>query len=236
MNEPRDEERLDQLLAAAALGELSHDEERELDAALAADAGLQDELDAALDTAARIQAADPVRPPDAMKERVMRAIDDVAPAPLRSVVDLGAERSRRRARWLPIAAAAAFALVVAGGVIVTRNGDSTDVVAEVIAADDAEFRTFDGDLSGSLRAVFSADANALVIEGTDVTTVGDELTYQLWLVDGGGARSVGLFRPGPDGRVAVAFEGTDPAGFVLGVTVEPAGGSTAPTDPIVATA
>ena len=63
MNERRDEERLDELLAAAALGELTDDEERELDAALAADAGLQDELDADLDTAARIQATDPTPPP-----------------------------------------------------------------------------------------------------------------------------------------------------------------------------
>jgi len=236
MNERRDEERLDELLAAAALGELTDDEERELDAALAADAGLQGELDADLEIAARIQATDPTPPPDAMKERVLRAIDDVAPVPPAPVADLGAERARRRSRWLPIAAAAAFALVVAGGVIVTRNSDSTDVIADVIDAEDAEARTFDGDLPGSLRAVFSSEENTLVIDGAGVAPAGDDLTYQLWLVDATGAQSVGLFEPEPDGRVSVAFAGADPDGFVLGITVEPAGGSTAPTDPIVATA
>ena len=236
MNERRDEERLDELLAAAALGELTDDEERELDAALAADVGLRDELDADLDTAARIQAAEPTPAPEAMKERVMREIDDIASAPHAPVADLGAERTRRRSRWLPIAAAAAFALVVAGGVLVTRNGDSTDVIADVIGASDAEARTFDGDLPGSLRAVFSSEENTLVIEGAGVAPAGVDLTYQLWLVDADGARSVGLFEPAPDGRVSVAFEGADPDGSVLGITVEPAGGSTSPTDPIVATA
>ena len=164
----------------------------------------------------------------------MRAIDDIAPVPSAPVADLGAERARRRSRWLPIAAAAAFALVVAGGVIVTRNNDSTDVIADVIEADDAEARTFDGDLPGSLRAVFSSEEDTLVIDGAGVAPAGDDLTYQLWLVDAAGARSVGLFEPEPDGRVSVAFAGADPDGFVLGITVEPAGGSTAPTDPIVA--
>lgn len=236
MNERHDEERLDELLAAAALGELTADEERELDAALAADAGLQDELDADLNTAARIQASDPASPPEVLKERVMSAIDDIAPSPSAQVADLGAERTRRRSRWLPVAAAAALALVVAGGVVVVRNDDSTDVIADVIDADDAEVRTFDGELPGSLRAVFSAEANSLVIDGVGVAAVGADLTYQLWLVDDAGARSVGLFEPDSDGRVAVAFEGSDPDGFVLGITVEPAGGSAAPTDPIVATA
>jgi anti-sigma-K factor RskA len=75
-----------------------------------------------------------------------------------------------------------------------------------------------------------------VIDGVGVASAGANSTYQVWLVDVGGARSVGLFEPEPDGRVSVAFAGVDPAGFTLGITVEPDGGSETPTDPIVATA
>ncbi|MGA9278988.1 MAG: hypothetical protein WBV89_18715, partial [Ilumatobacter sp.] len=75
-------DRIDELLALAALGELTAADERELDAALAADVALQDELDADLETAARIQAVNAVPPPAELKRRVLDAIDapSVAPA------------------------------------------------------------------------------------------------------------------------------------------------------------
>ena len=252
------ESRIDELLASSALGELTQDEERELDAALANDAALRLEHDADLDTAARVQAANTTTPPPSLKDRVMNAIDehprssaadahDVAatmesrgeraagPPP---VVSLDAARARRSPRWLPFAAAAAIALLVVGGVVATRQ-DSPDVVAQVIAADDAQTRTFNEDFPGQLRAVYSSEVDGLVVDGEDVRVLSSDETYQLWLVDDSGAtgaQSVGVFRPDDDGRVAAAFDGTDPTGFVLGVTVEPAGGSSSPTEPIVATA
>lgn len=247
------DERIDELLALAALGETTEAEDRELDAALEADAILRAELDADLEVAARIQAVNVEVPSAELKDRVMTAIDE-APAPrfaapaLDGVVDLAHERGRRRARWMPAAAAAAIALIAVAGVVLINDGAANDdvaddVVAEVIDASDASNWQFDGDLvagggSGSLRAVYSADADALVLEGVGIDPLSDAETYQLWLVDATDDRveSVGVFRPDDDGRVLLAFEGADPDESMLGITVEPAGGSEQPTLPIVATA
>ena len=238
------DDRIDALLALAALGELSAEEETELDALLAADVSAADDLAAVLAIAAQVQALNAEAPPAELKARVMEAIAlveqggaPVAPADA-PVVDLAAARERRAARrWQPVAAAAAVAMLVVGGVVATRSGgDETDVVAQVIAADDAEVRPFDGDLGGELRAVYSPDQNVLVVDGAGVATLVDSETYQLWLVADDGVVSVGTFRPDDDGRVAAGFVGADPDGRTLGVTIEPAGGSEAPTLPIVATA
>ena len=104
------------------------------------------------------------------------------------------------------------------------------------APDDAEVRPFEGEVGGSLRAVYSPTVGALVVDGVGVDVLEDSETYQLWLVGDDGVRSVGLFRPDGDGRVEIGFDDTDPDGLVLGITIEPAGGSAEPTLPIVATA
>lgn len=246
MNDQSSHERLDELLALAALGELTAADERELDKALAADAGLQDELDADLEVAARIQAVNADTPTPELKERVMAAIDatDASRASTASsdadpIVDLAEERTRRRTRWIPMAAAAAVALIaVAGVVMISDDQEGSDVVAAVIDAPDANGWEFDGDLPGSLRAVYSAEVDALVLEGVAVDQLTEAETYQLWLVDSAAndVQSVGLFRPDDEGRVLLAFEGADPSNLTLGITVEPSGGSEQPTLPIVATA
>ena len=81
---------------------------------------------------------------------------------------------------------------------------------------------------------YSESEDAVVVEGTDVPTIDDTETYQLWLVGDEGITSAGLFRPAVDGSVLERLDGVDPTGFVLGVTQEPAGGSESPTLPILA--
>lgn len=268
------EQRIDDLIALAALGELSDDQERELDGLLAADAGGQAELDADLATATRLQSIHAEMPPAVLKSRVMDAIARVvqgSPEPERTtafegdravenvalpqataqrtersvgvdpsaVVSIDAARSRRAGRrWQPLAAAAAVAMLVTGGVFAVRSANNgPDIVALVITADDAQVRPFEGDLGGDLRAVYSPEAGALVVDGAGVATLVDSETYQLWLVtDDDVAESVGTFRPDRNGRVVAGFASADPAGRTLGITIEPAGGSDAPTRPIVATA
>jgi anti-sigma-K factor RskA len=136
-----------------------------------------------------------------------------------------------------LAAAAALLVVVGGAVVITStNSGSNDPIAAVVDADDAVTRRLDGELGPALTVVYSPEAAALVIAGDDVPTMSDDQTYQLWLIDSSGARSVGVFEPDQAGRVEVRFDDTDPSGLVLGVTREPAGGSQQPTLPILASA
>ncbi|MFN3258647.1 MAG: anti-sigma factor [Ilumatobacter sp.] len=258
-------DRIDELLALAALGELTEAEELELDAALAADATIADELDADLAVAAALQTTQPITPPTTLRDDVLAAIANVeqdAPdtahssttargpvdrtSALRDQFDdqfdddsepVSRPRLGRGGRWMPFLAAAAVAVLFAGGVAVITGGDD-DVrspIEEVALAPDAVTRVLDGELGRALTVTFSPSEDALVVLGTDVPELSDDETYQLWLVDdAGGAQSVGLFRPDESGSVEQRFDDRDPRDLELGVTVERASGSETPTLPIVA--
>ncbi len=239
-------DRIDELIALAALGELSEAEERELDDAAAGDPLVAAELDEAIAAAAALQRVHVEQPPPALRSSLMDAIastpqeapidrplDEHASAP---VVSLDPQRRRRRSGPVILAAAAAIALFVVGGVaLIAVNDDASDPIAAVVDAPDAMSRQLDGEIQG-LTVVYSATEQALVVEGADVPVLGDDATYQLWLVDDDGATSVGTFGTAADGTVSERFSDADPTGFVLGVTREPAGGSESPTLPILASA
>ena len=253
-------DRLDELIALAALGELTAEETAELDALLAADPAAADELAAALDAAATLQSSEPLEPPPALRASVLASIASIEQLPARDEtrpdrsatppppptvpadpVSLGEARRRRRpVAWL--AAAAAVVLIAAGGVYVaTRNDDSSgetasdDPIVAVLDADDVTTRTLEGSLGTTLELAYSADEGAMVVTGDDVPAVADDETYQLWMVDESGSVPAATFRPDDSGHVAVRVDG-DPSGFVVGVTLEPSGGSEQPTLPILASA
>lgn len=230
-------DRIDELIALAALGELSTEARRELDAAALADPSVAAELDEALAAAAALQRSHAEEPPPALRGSVLAAIASTPQdAPTgRGVASLDEERRRRR--FGPLLAAAAAVLFVIGGVVVVRNGDEggTDPIAAVVEAPDATTRGLSGEIE-SLSVTYSRSERALVVEGDGVPVPEQTATYQLWLVSDDGATSVGTFRPGDDGSVEVRFDDVDPTDFVLGVTREPAGGSESPTLPILASA
>jgi anti-sigma factor RsiW len=186
--------RVDELLVLAALGELSEAENDELDGALAADSELADELAAALAIAARLQSIFEIAPPAAMKQSVMAAIRGVAQDAGPAATDAGP------------------------------------------AATDAQSRTFVGELDGTLDAMWSPSSHAFILAGTGIPVLSDAETYQLWLIDAGGAVPVGLFQPNAGGEVEQVFTDVDPSDFIIGVTVEPAGGTDQPTLPVITAA
>jgi anti-sigma-K factor RskA len=238
--------RIDELIALAALGELSSDERRELDDAVRNDPALAADLDEALHVAAALQQPHAEAPPAALRESVLAAISTTpqeesdgsvpgerpAPAPVASLED---RRTRRRFGPSLVAAAAVALFAVGGVVAVVSNEAGIDPVAAVIEASDATSRPLAGEI-GNLTVVYSASLDALVVEGDGVPVLDEASTYQLWLVGDDGATSVGVFRPDDDGSVSQRFGDADPTDFVLGVTREPAGGSESPTLPILASA
>ncbi len=248
-------ERLDELIALAALGELDAAETTELDALLAADPTAAGELADALDVAATLQSSDPVEPPPGLRSAVLASIasieqlppkDDVAtvaaatPSPVPSAGSLDAvpiDRARRHRRVVSmLAAAAAVVLIAIGGIVVaTRNDAGDDPIAAVLDADDVTTRTLAGSLGTTLEMAYSADEGAMVVTGDDVPAVGDDETYQLWIISESGAQPAGTFRPDASGHVAVRVD-ADPSDFVVGVTLEPSGGSEQPTLPMLASA
>ncbi len=245
-------DRIDELIALAALGELSAQEQRELDDAARRDAEVAAELDEAVAAAAAVQRPHAEEPPAGLRNSVLAAIastpqepvvgaatdrvSGTAQSPGAPVASLDTERARRRFRPMLLAAAAVALFAVGGVALVATNGDnSSDPIASVIDAPDATTRSLVGEFD-DLTVTYSASEDALVVQGRGLRPLDDATTYQLWLVGDDGATSVGLFRPDADGAVAQRFPEADPTGFVLGVTQEPAGGSESPTLPILASA
>jgi anti-sigma-K factor RskA len=236
--------RIDELIALAALGELDDAERRELDHEAAQDAEVAAALRDALETAAALQAGGAAAPPATLRNRVLDAIENVAQQPaggpdrttagVAPVTSLD-EHRRSRGRLL-LAAAAVIGLIVGLGGLLANRSSNSDVVAAVLDADDVVARPLSGSLSGTVTVSHSASVDAVAVTATGLDPLAAGQTFQLWLVDDAGATSVGVFRPASDGTVRVRFDNVDPAGFVLGVTVEPSGGSDQPTLPIVLSA
>ncbi len=247
-------DRTDELIALAALGELTSAQLLELDAAVLADPTVATALDEALAAAAAVQVASAEEPPLRLRGDVLAAIrrtpqqdrddDELPPVPSRTpdnepshappaVVSLD-DRRRRRFLALVVGAAAALVLVVGGVVVVSQQGGGSDDELAVVEASDAVTLVLDGDLDGSLQVTYSPSQEAIVVEGEGVPELTDAETYQLWLVGDGEPVSAGLFRPDDDGSVLERLDDVDPTGMTIAVTEEPAGGSRTPTLPVLA--
>ncbi|GAB3808992.1 anti-sigma factor [Humibacter antri] len=176
----------------------------------------------------------PVAPefaPDASAE----AVQGGSPAPTK------AERKAQR-RWygrpaVVAAAAAAAVILFAGGtavgVAVSQPGQSTaqaDALASITSAPDAQRSTATVTGGGTATLVWSPSLgeSAMIVDGVAAAPSGK--TYQLWYIRDGHARSAGLLSGQWD-----VLHGTMRAGDIVGLTVEPAGGSKQPTTKPVVT-
>ncbi len=242
-----DRDRIDQLIAGAALGDLSADEARELEAAADSDPDIQrriEEMRAAI--AAVALGAAPERPPDHLRARVLDAIGlEAAPAP---------DAPRRRIDWTAVwalssttgAAAAIVVAVLIGG----RQAQQQDQIAELTSELTAQRVALAGiyaerpftallkgmdDAEGAWgRLMAGADGQTvmLVVDGLAPPPPGK--AYQLWLVRKGEERvSGGLFVTDANGQAVMVVHADEPisAFIAAGVTKEPMTGSPGPTAP-----
>lgn len=173
----------------------------------------------------------------------------VAP-PAEAIAPVGAgpaERAARR-RWFQrpgaiLASAAAAVLLIAGAVVGlnwtgTAGWGAQREVQAIAAADDAQTATVEVVGGGEVTLVWSEQLGRSAIQAEGLPSVGDDETYELWYIDVSGeelaATPAGLFDP-DDGAAYVVLDGEFQPGLLVGMTVEPAGGSDAPTSaPIVA--
>lgn len=243
------DDELRELMALAAVGALDDGDRRQLDAALSGRSDLDDERRDLEAAAAALAFAVAAEPPPALRGRILDAVaelprsnaDQPAPSasnlpapdgPRAEVVPIG----RARRRWMtPLAAAAAVVALLAGAVLVsTQLGDEELDVAAVVADDEAVTIPLAGEIS-TLRLVQSARYDAVALVGDEVPLPEGDQVYELWLLEDGQPQRVDIFRPGDDGSVDLLVpEMTPPDGAVFAITVEPAGGTNAPTGQVVA--
>ncbi|KRE79859.1 anti-sigma factor domain-containing protein [Arthrobacter sp. Soil763] len=157
--------------------------------------------------------------------------------------ELGAARQRREERrrpqgmrgWLVgVAAAAAIALggVGVGAYVANQN----DPLAQVRQASDVRKATVEVVGGGTASLTLSSSKDAAVVEMNGVPAPPAGKVYQMWLIpkDGSAPVSKGLMDAAALSKPAMVT-GIGSAA-ALGITVEPAGGSTTPTMPTVAAA
>ena len=103
-------------------------------------------------------------------------------------------------------------------------------IAALLSAPDALVASGATSAGGTATVVASARAAAVVFTSTGLPVLPPASVYELWFIGAGGARPAGLLPPAAAPVLAPGLSGGD----AIGVTVEPAGGSPAPTTtPIV---
>lgn len=241
---------LNNLSGAYVLNALDEAEARAFEAHLADSEDARTEATGLGDTAVLLGlAVDPVTPPASLKASIMAQIATTPQLP--AVVEdappvFGAAESKARARWFAkpvnaiIGVAAAVALIIGGGVAVqainsgVTQQQAANQLAAIQSADDAQSIKAPVASGGTATLVYAAslESAALIVDG--MRTLPADKVYELWYINGDGARPAGTFTVGSDGKMWQVLDGTMKKGDTVGVTVEPHGGSQTPTtDPVL---
>ncbi len=195
------------------------------------------------ETATRLGQAVAARPPDQMKPRVLAAVATTRQlAPMPDVRPLPAPSpgwTRRAA--VPLAAACLVIAVVLGVLLgISRHQLNAEraqqrAIAAVLAAPGARLVREPTSLGGEATVVVAAKLHKFIFTSSGLPALADARVYQLWVIGpAGSATSAGLLSLMANGQTTPVLAAGLAAGDKVGVTVEPAGGTTKPTTtPIV---
>jgi len=199
------------------------------------------------ETAARLAMARALQPPPGMEQRVLASAyrtRQLPPLPPERLHHRRAQVSRLFAgqpgriprRVAAFAAAASVAAAVALGVTQvssqhqlesTRASDAA--ISRVVTAPDARIHTTRTRAGGSVTVVASAALREAVVTASGMVSPPAGRVYQVWVMSPSGARSAGLMA----GAGTLLASAVVP-GDRIGITVEPAGGTSKPTTTPVA--
>lgn len=188
------------------------------------------------DTATRLALASAAQPPSALRDRVLEQIKAVRQLPHgTTVVPLRGRGGKSLAlRLTSVAAAVLLAAAVALGVVVVRQNDELDrtraqasQLTEILRAGDAQLVTADEGDSGRMVIAMSRSQNRMLVltEGLSNPPPGHD--FQVWTGHGEEMVSAGFLNP-DNGEALLEISDFGDAD-AIGVTVEPDGGSPAPT-------
>lgn len=190
-------------------------------------------------------------PPPSLRASVLAGISTIRPLPPEMEQDKPAEpepelatvvpmRNRRRFRLATLAAAAAVLAIVGVGAVFQPFQDNSPPVANpqtpadrVLAADDAkqvEIKFEDGSKATVVRSLSEGRA---VLLTEDMAAPPSGKSFEVWLQDSTGTMlPAGLMSKGGDHTILLKGDASAAEG--VGITVEPKGGSPAPTSEPIA--
>ncbi|MFD5831824.1 anti-sigma factor domain-containing protein [Lentzea sp. NPDC060358] len=187
-------------------------------------------------TSSLLGAGTETEPPGHLRERVLGEVSatrQVPPAPVVAPVLVPPPRAPWLVRSSVLAAAAGVLVVVVLGVQAVQAGRELDAVrqsaagysqvSDLLKAPDVQVRNETGSAGGEGTVVMSPSRDRAVFLAEDLPSLAPDRAYQLWVVGPDGPRSAGLVRDEP--VVAGGLTGAR----AIALTVEPSGGSPAPT-------
>lgn len=215
------------------------------------------------ETAAELGASlPPLTPPPALKTQIMdqvrhtRQLPPQLPEPTgtdAAVIPLATYRaSVRRSRWTTVAASILLLTTIATGTLLglerrhheqmgtemTAMASAQETAAQeramltqIMAAPDSAHMIVPAEAGGSLTLMWSRQEEMMFIETADLPALADDETYQVWMMDGDDVHSAGMI---DDPQDAVMMHGEIPEGSMIALSIEPTGGSTAPTTDLLA--
>lgn len=196
------------------------------------------------DTAARFAVAVTAQPPAGLRERVMAAAArtrQLPPVPQVSVRPQQPGTAWVRRLAVPLAAAGLIAVVVLGILLGLARSQLNNArtqqrqIAAVLSAPGARLVTVRPSVGGHATVVVASQLHELVFTSAGMPGLPASEVYQLWVLGPHGtATSAGLLARTANGSTTPVLASGVAHGDQVGVTVEPAGGTTKPTTtPIV---
>jgi len=225
-------EHVDELIAGQALYALSAEDSERVALHAAECERCRVQLREAEAVAASLAyAVAPAAPPPELRARLLAAVEPVVPAPpvVESVAVPGPRPDRAsRAGWwprfstfaAPVLAAAAIGLLVWN---VSLRGDLNSLTRNLQHAQAFQL--------GSVGTVVTGPGGGATLYARMVQAPAGK-TYEAWVIQGKVAVPAGLFQGG--GTLKLTLTRAAKPGDVIAITVEPAGGTKAPTTPPIA--
>ena len=224
------------------LDAMDYDEREEFEAQLPGSGDLRNEVTELTDTAVLLGlAAEPVSPTPALKQNVMARLGQLPQFERDEPLVLRESHPKALARWyrrpaIVLTAAAAAVVLIAGGAVganIAIQGAATSrqagALAAITTAADVHRAEASVSTGGTATLVWSPDLKRAALIGKGLTVLPSGKTYELWYIGSVGTPTpAGLFESNGKSGFQV-LSGRMSPGDAVGVTVEPAGGSKAPT-------
>jgi anti-sigma-K factor RskA len=229
-------EELHALAGAYALDALGPVEREIFEEHLAGCQNCADEVAGWQNAAAELSHISATPAPPELRTAVLAGIAQLRPLPPLTTTVVALRRPRTSAlNWQLLAAACALIAVLATGWGLRQRHQTSSTVAQtslskVLAAHDSQAVV--GNIGGDSQVtmLYSKSVGRMVLFGHGVSDLDSTKTYQAWTISAAGtATSAGLFRPNAQGDFTFSAAGDLADTAVVGVTIEPAGGSRKPT-------
>jgi hypothetical protein len=229
------------LAGAYALDALTEADQARFERHLAGCDACRQEAGSLRETASRLPDVTAVAPPARVREQVLAEVARTRQQPPVTTEGAAGGAARRGLRWraprmaVAIAGGCMLVALVLGGLFIntqqrlSQEQAHNRAIATVLNAPDAAIMSARGNVGGTATVVMSHRDHALVLTTASLPALPTGKRYQVWLMGLRRTRPAGMLPAPRRGMTAPMVVSGIEAGDEVGLTVEPASGSSSPT-------